>query len=354
MMMKHYGYQNIKSQSLPIIFANPKIHKTPPAFRFIVAAKNSSIKPLEETCKMILAHYTQHFRNYCGTIVTNMGQNRYVSVNDSHSVVSKLKKIDKINEIFTGDFSALYPSLKHSTIVEGISRIVDMCHKNSKAEFLRINEKRIRYAHDNSNGTLHKDEIKQMCQDILQHSYMNFAGINFITIQGTPQGGSASCAMADLALSWAEYKWLDKHPLKKDQLLCRYVDDLLAINMPDFHQTAKLIYSSELLLNDTTISATESNFLDLHIEIQNHKPIIKLYNKTDDYSFQIIRYFKYSSNVPSQLPYGVLEGQILRFLRLTNLDTEFWSRLENLINEYCSNGFPKYSIIKRVLKTIHK
>ncbi len=91
--------QNIKSQSLPIIFANPEMHKAPPAFEFIVAAKNSSIKPLEETCKMTLTHYTHHFMNYCVTIVANMGQNRYVSVNDSHIVVSKLKKIDKINQI---------------------------------------------------------------------------------------------------------------------------------------------------------------------------------------------------------------------------------------------------------------
>ena len=50
------------------------------------------------------------------------------------------------------------------------------------------------------------------------------------------------------------------------------------------------IYPTELQLNKVNSSDTESPFLDLNLSIKNGKVSSKIYNKRDDFNFEIVNF----------------------------------------------------------------
>ena len=50
------------------------------------------------------------------------------------------------------------------------------------------------------------------------------------------------------------------------------------------------IYPSELQLNKTNTSDTEAAFLDLHFSISNDIVSTKIYDKRDDFDFEIVNF----------------------------------------------------------------
>ena len=67
----------------------------------------------------------------------------------------------------------------------------------------------------------------------------------------------------------------------------RYLDDLLNIDNPYFEGMVNQIYPSELQLNKANISDTEAPFLDLHLSVANGFVSSKIYDKRDDFDFDI-------------------------------------------------------------------
>ena len=69
----------------------------------------------------------------------------------------------------------------------------------------------------------------------------------------------------------------------------RYLDDLLNIDNAYFEQMVGQIYPTELQLNKANSSDTEAPFLDLNLSIKNGivSPII--YDKRDDFNFEIVK-----------------------------------------------------------------
>ena len=67
----------------------------------------------------------------------------------------------------------------------------------------------------------------------------------------------------------------------------RYLDDILNINNVYFENTVSQVYHSELQLNKTNTSDTEAAFLDLHFSISSDIVSIKIYDKRDDFDFEI-------------------------------------------------------------------
>ena len=65
----------------------------------------------------------------------------------------------------------------------------------------------------------------------------------------------------------------------------RYLDDLLNNNF--FDSKVNRIYPSELQLNKTNMSDTETSFLDLHLSISDGFVKTKIYDKRDDFDFDM-------------------------------------------------------------------
>ena len=68
----------------------------------------------------------------------------------------------------------------------------------------------------------------------------------------------------------------------------RYLDDILNINNVYFDNMAIQIYPSELQLNKAGTSDTEATFLDLHLSFSTDIVSTKIYDKLDDFDFEIV------------------------------------------------------------------
>ena len=70
----------------------------------------------------------------------------------------------------------------------------------------------------------------------------------------------------------------------------RYLDDLLHIDNNFFDSMVNRIYPSELQLNKANVSDTEASFLDLHLSISDGFVQTKIYDKRDDFDFDIVNF----------------------------------------------------------------
>ena len=84
------------------------------------------------------------------------------------------------------------------------------------------------------------------------------------------------------------------------------------------------IYPPELQLNKANISDTEAPFLDLHLSVANGFVSSKIYDKRDDFDFDIVNFL--DGDVPRRASYGVYISQLIRFARVCNHVTDFNAR----------------------------
>ena len=73
-------------------------------------------------------------------------------------------------------------------------------------------------------------------------------------------------------------------------LSLRYLDDLLNIDNINFYQMVERIYPTEFQLNRANSSDTEAPFLNLNLCISNGTDSTKIYDKRDDFDFDIVKF----------------------------------------------------------------
>ena len=78
----------------------------------------------------------------------------------------------------------------------------------------------------------------------------------------------------------------------------RYLDNTLNINNVYFDNMVSQIYPSELQLNKANASDTKAAFLDLHLLISNNIVSTKIYDKRDEFDFEIINFPFLDGDVP--------------------------------------------------------
>ena len=106
----------------------------------------------------------------------------------------------------------------------------------------------------------------------------------------------------------------------------RYLDDLLNIDNPYFDGMVNQIYPPELQLNKANISDTEAPILDLHLSVANGFVSSKIYDKRDDFDFDIVNFPLLDDDVPRRASYLVYISQLIRFARVCNHVTDFNAR----------------------------
>ena len=99
------------------------------------------------------------------------------------------------------------------------------------------------------------------------------------------------------------------------------VCDFLNIDNPYFEGMVEQIYPPEPQLNKANITDAEAPFIDLHLSIANGFVSSKIYDKRDDFDFDIVNFPLLDGDVPSRASYGVYISQIIRFARPKNRRT---------------------------------
>ena len=89
----------------------------------------------------------------------------------------------------------------------------------------------------------------------------------------------------------------------------RYLDDLLNIDNIYFDQIVDRIYPTELQLNRANSCDTQTPVLDLNLCISNGTVSTKIYDKRDDFDFDIVNFPFLDGDVLRSTSYGVYISQ---------------------------------------------
>lgn len=357
--IQFYSERKIKIENsdlrIPMIFAIPKFHKNPVKFRFIAGAKSSVSKPLHLVTVNILSFVKNYIMHYCDVTRNRSGINMFWSINSSNIVTNKCKSRDKFpNELFCADFSNLFTSLPHNEILYYIMYLVE---KTFEANKKNGNEIQCNLRNAFFSKKLYKGyasypiaEVNYMIKFLIENSYVQFAGMNFVQLNGIPQGGNASPILADLTLTGMEIKFMQSQNcdrFKKElSLTFRYIDDVLSFST-HFHNLNTLIYGNVLELNRTD-DKVKTAFLDINIQLENNKPIFTTFDKTRQFNFNVIKYPKYNSCIPASMISNVLITEIIRFSRTNNTYSGLELNISILFNIFSKNGCPENFMKKSI------
>ena len=133
-----------------------------------------------------------------------------------------------------------------------------------------------------------------------------------------------------------------------------YLDDLLNIDNPYFEQMVGQIYPTELQLNKANSSDTEAPFLDLNLSITNGIVSSKIYDKWDDFNFEIVNLPFLDGDVPHSPSYGVCISQLIRFARVCSNFDDFNNRNLFLTAKLLKQGYRYHKIRKAFSKFYHR
>ena len=91
----------------------------------------------------------------------------------------------------------------------------------------------------------------------------------------------------------------------------RYLDDILNNNYIHCDNIVSQIFPSELKLNKANTSETEAVFLDMHLFISNNIVSTKIYDKRDNFDFEIVNFPFLDGDAPRSTSYGVYISQLI-------------------------------------------
>ena len=134
----------------------------------------------------------------------------------------------------------------------------------------------------------------------------------------------------------------------------RNIDDLLNIDIIYFGQMVDRIYPTELKLNRANSSDTEAPFLDFNLYISNGTVSTKIYDKRDDFYFDIVDFPFLAGDVPLRTSYGVYISQLIRFARASSNLSDFNYRNKALTAKLLRKGYRYVKLRKAFLKLYHR
>ena len=195
----------------------------------------------------------------------------------------------------TYDFSTLYTTLSHNLInyklIEPpIEKALLTLHVTKETHFLP--QKNLKKCHAWSRQNVF-DELTFLLDNI----FIRFGTKFYRQVVEIPMGTNCAPLIADLFLFCYERDIMmslsdDKQTDIIDDFntTSRNLDDVLNINNVYFDNKLRQIYPSELQLNKTNTSDTEGAFLDLHLSISNDIVSTKIYDKRDNFNFEIVNF----------------------------------------------------------------
>ena len=99
------------------------------------------------------------------------------------------------------------------------------------------------------------------------------------------------------------------------------------------------IYPTELQLNRANSTDTEAPFLDLNLCISNRPVSTKIYDKRDDFDFDIVNFPFLDGDVLRHTSYGVSISQLVRFARASSNLSDFNYRNKALTAKLLRQGY---------------
>ena len=199
----------------------------------------------------------------------------------------------------TYDFSTLYTTLPHNLIKEKLTELIEQTFNREGLLYLACNDKNAFFTSEQPKR-YKLWSCQKMCDALhylLDNIFIRFGSKLYRQIVGIPMGTNCAPLVADLFLICYERDFMlslsDNNQtdiIEAFNSTSRYLDDLLNIDNPYFEQMVGQIYPTELQLNKANSSDTEAPFLDLNLSITNGIVSSKIYDKRDDFNFEIVNF----------------------------------------------------------------
>ena len=174
----------------------------------------------------------------------------------------------------------------------------------------------------------------------MDNIYIRFGTKLYRQIVGIPMGTNCAPLVADLFLFCYERDFMTSlSDVKQAEIIeafkstSRYLDDLLNNDNPYFNT-----------------SDTEAPFLDLHLSISNGFVSSKIYDKRDDFDFDIVNFPFLDGDVPRSTSYGVYISQLIRFARVSSHVVDFNARNKSLTAKLLQQGYRYHKLRKTFSK----
>ena len=110
------------------------------------------------------------------------------------------------------------------------------------------------------------------------------------------------------------------------------------------------IYPTELQLHRANSSDTGAPFLDLNLCISNGTVSTKIYDKRDDFDFDIVNFPLLDGDVSRRTSYGVYISQLIRFARTSSNLSAFNCRNKALTAKHLRQGYRYFKLRKAFSK----
>ena len=195
---------------------------------------------------------------------------------------------------------------------------------------------------------------------LLDNIFIRFSSKLYRQILYIPMGSNCAPLVAYLFLFCYERDFMlslsDKNQtdvIEAFNSTSRYLDDLVNIDNPYFDQMVGQIYPAELQLNKANSSDTEAPFLDLNLSITNGIFSTKIYDKQDDFNFEIVNFPFLDGDVPRSPSYGVYISQLICFARVCSNVDDFNNGNLFLTAKLLKQGYRYHKVRKAFSKFYH-
>ena len=255
----------------------------------------------------------------------------------------------------TYDFSTLYTTLPHNLIKDKLIDLIERTFQREGSPYLACNDRNAFFYFRKKTNAWSCQNVCDALTFLLDNIFIRFGTKLYRQVVGIPMGTNCAPLVADLFLfCYARGFMMSISDDKRADVIdafnttSRYLDDILNINNVYFDNMVSQIYLSELQLNKANASDTEAAFLDLHLSISNDIVSPKIYDKRDDFDFEIVNFPFLDGDVPRS--YGVYSSQLIRFARASSYVADFNTHNKLLTQKLLKQGYRYHKLRKTFSK----
>ena len=249
----------------------------------------------------------------------------------------------------TYEFSTLYITLPHNLIKEKLLDLIEQTFyiKEGK-QYLACNDKKAFFTSADQYRGYHLWYCQNVCNALsflLDNIYIRFGTKLYRQIVGIPLGTNCAPLVADLFLFCYERDFMkdlsndnQADVIKAFNSTSRYLGDLKEWSTKCIHLNCNL--------NKANTSDTEAPFLDLHLSNSNGFVSSKIYDKRDDFDFDIVNFPFLDGDFARRPAYKVYISQLIRFAPVCSHVDDFNTRNKCLTGKLLKQGYRYHKLRK--------
>ena len=219
--------------------------------------------------------------------------------------------------------------------------------KREGKQFINVGYKEAYFSsRQNSRGcSFRLNDMIEILEFILDNIFVKFGNKIYKQVVGVPIGSDSGADIANLLLFSYESDYIEKvskqniNLARKFNTCYRYIDDLFVGNFDTFHEHIYKIYPRELLINPESNNPKDIAYLDLRIRLENDSIDFSIYDKRDNFSFEIVNFPYIDSCIPKKSALGVFYSQLIRYGRISSKLIAFKFKIKGLVDKLKSQGY---------------